>query len=79
VYSAAAILTAYTIAAVWGVGNETISLMGELPHGLARGTPFQEGTIRVVAYSSASGLVSFVLIFWGLCREDAHPDRSATQ
>jgi hydroxylaminobenzene mutase len=29
-----AILAAYTIAAISGVGNETIMLMGELPHGL---------------------------------------------
>jgi hydroxylaminobenzene mutase len=66
VYSAIAILAAYTTAAAWGVGIETIQLMGELPHGLVRGTRFQEGLIKVVAYSSASGLVSFVLILWGL-------------
>src|SRR3982751_1924201 len=34
IYSTLAILAAYTIAAIWGVGIETISLMGELPHGL---------------------------------------------
>src|SRR5262249_49742792 len=44
-----AILAAYTIAAIWGVGNETIMLMGELPHGLARGTAFQETFIKVLA------------------------------
>src|SRR5918992_241991 len=33
VYSTFAILAAYTIAAVWGVGIETIRLMGELPDG----------------------------------------------
>jgi (hydroxyamino)benzene mutase len=66
VYSALAILTAYTIAAVWGVGIDTIRLMGELPDGLARGTRFQEGVIKVTAYSSVSGGVSFVLILWGL-------------
>jgi len=67
IYSAAAILAAYVIAAVWGVGRETIALAGELPHGLARGTAFQENVIKAVAYSSApTGLVSFALILWGL-------------
>jgi len=67
IYGAAAILAAYVIAAIWGVGIETISLVGELPHGLSRGTPFQETVIRVVAYSSApTGLASFALILWGL-------------
>src|SRR5206468_12679379 len=42
IYSAFAILGAYTIAAAWGTGNETIRLMGELPHGLAHGSAFQE-------------------------------------
>src|SRR5215831_14558393 len=41
-----AILAAYSVAAVWGVGNETITLMGELPHGLAHGTVFQETLIK---------------------------------
>lgn len=67
IYGALAILAAYTIAAVLGVGNETITLMGELPHGLADGTPFQETFIRVLAYSSApTGLTEFSLILWGL-------------
>jgi (hydroxyamino)benzene mutase len=66
IYSTIAILAAYTIAAVSGVGIDTIRLMGELPDGLARGTPFQEGAIKVIAYSSASGLVSFALILFGL-------------
>ena len=62
-----AILAAYTVAAVLGVGNETIILMGELPHGLARGTTFQETFIKVVAYSSApTGITSFALMLWGL-------------
>jgi hydroxylaminobenzene mutase len=66
-YSALAILAAYGTAAFWGVGNETIRLMGELPHGLVRGTAFQETLIQVLAYSSAPPfLISFVLIFWGL-------------
>ena len=67
VYSALAILAAYTIAAFWGVGIETISLMGELPHGLTQGTPFQEDFLKVLAYSSApTGISAFVLILWGL-------------
>jgi (hydroxyamino)benzene mutase len=65
-----AILAAYTIAAVWGVGNETIALMGELPHGLSHGSAFQEAFIKILAYSSApTGLTSFVLILWGLRTE----------
>src|SRR5262245_35912074 len=70
VYSTAAILAAYTIAAAWGVGNESISLMGELPHGLHHGTPFQEGLIKAISYSSVSGVISFTLIAWGLRRMD---------
>ena len=40
IYGAASILAAYTIAAIWGVGNETIMLAGELPHGRSHGTAF---------------------------------------
>jgi (hydroxyamino)benzene mutase len=66
-YSTLAILAAYTIAAIWGVGNETITLMGELPHGLSHGSPFQETFIKVLAYSSApTGLTAFLAILWGL-------------
>jgi len=67
VYSALAILAAYTIAAATGVGNETIRLAAELPHGLTRGTPLQETVIRILSYSSApTGLTAFALVFWGL-------------
>jgi hydroxylaminobenzene mutase len=67
VYGAASILAAYTLAAIWGVGNETIMLAGELPHGLSHGTAFQETFIKVLGYSSApTGLTSFTLILWGL-------------
>ena len=67
IYAAASILGAYTLAAIWGVGIETIALMGELPHGLSHGTAFQEMIIKVVAYSSGpTGLISFGLILWGL-------------
>src|SRR5262249_13840405 len=33
VYSTVAVLAAYTVAAMWGVGLDTIRLMGELPDG----------------------------------------------
>lgn len=67
VYSVLAILAAYVIAAFWGVGIETIKLMGELPQGLTRGTQFQETFIKVLAYSSApTGILAFVLVLWGL-------------
>jgi len=67
-----AILAAYTISAAWGVGNETIILMGELQHGLHHGTVFQEMFIKILAYSSApTGLTAFFLILWGLRAADA--------
>jgi hydroxylaminobenzene mutase len=67
VYSTLSILAAYTVAAVLGVGLDTIRLMGELPHGLSPGTAGQERLIAILAYSSApTGLASFGLIFWGL-------------
>ena len=67
IYSALAILAAYVVAAIWGVGIETISLMGELPHGLSQGSFAQETIIKVLAYSSApTGLTAFCLILWGL-------------
>jgi hydroxylaminobenzene mutase len=53
IYSTVAILAAYTVAAIWGVGPDTIRLMGELPHGLSRGTAGQETFIAILAYSSA--------------------------
>jgi hydroxylaminobenzene mutase len=76
-YSTLAILAAYTIAAIWGVGNETITLMGELPHGLSHGSPFQETFIKVLAYSSApTGLTAFGLILWGLRITGSHGKES---
>ncbi|HEX7973765.1 MAG TPA: hypothetical protein VF498_05095 [Anaerolineales bacterium] len=73
-YSTLAILAAYAVAAWWGVGIETISLMGELPHGLHQGSPFQETFIKVLSYSSApTGLAAFGLIFWGLRLPHAQP------
>jgi len=70
-YSALAILGAYSIAAAWGVGNETIVLAGELPHGLRHGTALQETLIKILSYSSApTGLTAFALVLWGLCSAD---------
>jgi len=64
IYAAFAILVAYLLGAIWGAGNETMSLGG----GTAHGSTVQEGTIRLVAYSSApTGLISFALVLWGLC------------
>jgi hydroxylaminobenzene mutase len=64
IYAAFTILVAYLLGAIWGAGNETMSLGG----GTAHGSAFQEGTIGLVAYSSApTGLISFVLVLWGLC------------
>ena len=74
VYSAFAILGAYTIAAAWGVGNETIVLAGELPHGLHHGSAFQETLIKILSYSSApTGIIAFALILWGL-RKSGYSD-----
>ena len=66
-YGTLSILAAYSVAAAWGVGNETIRLMGELPHGLSHGSPSQELFIKILAYSSApTGLIAFALILSGL-------------
>jgi (hydroxyamino)benzene mutase len=71
-YSALAILAAYTIAAAWGVGNETIVLAGELPHGLHHGNVFQETLIKILSYSSApTGLAAFAFVLWGLRMADS--------
>jgi (hydroxyamino)benzene mutase len=79
VHGALAILAAYTVAAVWGVGIKTISLMGQLPRGLSQGTAFQEGFIKVLAYSSApSGLTSFALVLWGLRAVDARSESGSS-
>ncbi|MER9845872.1 hypothetical protein NKJ55_00670 [Mesorhizobium sp. M0106] len=70
IYSASAILAAYVIASAWAAGNETMPLAAGAFHGSA----FQEAVIKGVAYSSApTGLISFVLILWGLRLSDAWP------
>jgi (hydroxyamino)benzene mutase len=62
-YSGFAIVAAFLLAAFWGAGNSTMPLAA----GSARGTVFQESTIRAVAYSSApTGVISFAMILWGL-------------
>src|SRR5262245_44611654 len=61
-YSCFAVVAAYMMAAVWGAGNETIPLAA----GSAHGTAAQEAFIKALAYSSATGVVAFVLILWGL-------------
>ena len=73
-YSALAVLGAYSIAAAWGVGNETIVLAGELPHGLHHGSAFQETLIKILSYSSApTGIIAFALILLGL-RKSGYSD-----
>jgi|SRR5215510_1874485 len=72
IYAAFAILTAFIMGAVWGAGNETMSLAA----GASRGSAFQEAAIRIAAYSSApTGLVSFALILWGLRIRDIPPQQ----
>jgi hydroxylaminobenzene mutase len=76
IYSGFAIVLAFLLAAFWEAGNSTMPLAA----GTARGTAFQESTIKAVAYSSApTGIVSFALILRGLRivrsehREETHP------
>lgn len=67
IYSTFAILAAYLVASLLGFGLATIALMGELPHGLVRGTPAQEALVRALAYSSApTGITGYALVLWGL-------------
>jgi (hydroxyamino)benzene mutase len=61
-YSTFAITAAYLMAATWEAGNETIPLAA----GSAHGTATQETVIRIMAYSSATGVLAFALILWGL-------------
>ena len=65
IYSDLATVAAFLLAAFWGAGNTIIPLAA----GGARGSDFQETAITIVAYSAApTGIVSFVLILWGLRR-----------
>jgi hydroxylaminobenzene mutase len=63
VYSNLSILCAYSMAAIWGAGNETIPIAA----GAAHGSALQEASIKCLAYSSApTGIVSFAIVLWGL-------------
>ncbi|SRR6266496_1359150 len=63
IYSALAILAAYVMGSVWGAGNGTMPMAA----GAAHGSAFQEAAIKAVAYSSApTGIISFLLVLWGL-------------
>jgi (hydroxyamino)benzene mutase len=69
-YSVVAVLAAFFLAGMWGAGNSVMPLAA----GAARGSEFQEGVIRIVAYSSApTGITSFALILWGLRIVSPHP------
>jgi len=50
------------MSAASGAGNETIPLAV----GTAHGTAVQDAAIKITAYSSASGFISFALILLGL-------------
>jgi hydroxylaminobenzene mutase len=77
-HGASAILAAYIIAAIWGVGSNTLRLVGELPHGLRAGTALQEAVIAGLAYSSApTGIASYLLILWGLRHGGASERKSS--
>lgn len=76
IYSVVALLLAYTIAAALGVGIETLRLAGGLPGGLSHGSFLEETIIKVLASSSGlTGLISFVLVLWGLRLEPAAESR----
>jgi|SRR6266498_4162424 len=73
VYSGLAILAAYVLGAIWGAGSETMPIAA----GAAHGNSLQELLIKVVAYSSATGVISFALILWGLRAFDPTRDSHA--
>jgi hydroxylaminobenzene mutase len=63
IYGCLAAWTANLLGAVWGAGNSMLPMAA----GAARGSSFQEGTIRVLLMSAALSLVTVaVLILWGL-------------
>lgn len=71
VYSGFAITAAFALAAIWGAGQSTMPL-SDAPMGSA----VQEAAIMVVAYSSApTGIISFMLILWGLRGRPPEPSR----
>ena len=63
IYGCLAAWTANLLGAVWGAGNSMLPMAA----GAARGSPLQEGTIRVLLMSAALSLVTVaILILWGL-------------
>ena len=63
VYSGLAIVAAFLLGSIWSAGSGTMPLAAAG----ARGSPFQEAVIKLVAYSSApTGIVAFALMLWGL-------------
>lgn len=71
VYSGFAITAAFALAAIWGAGQSTMPLSGA-----PMGSTVQEIAIMAVAYSSApTGIISFVLILWGLRGSPPEPSR----
>jgi (hydroxyamino)benzene mutase len=70
IYSDFATVAAFLMAGIWGAGNSIMPLAA----GAAHGSDLQEAAIRVVAYSAApTGIISFVLILWGLRVADPSP------
>jgi hypothetical protein len=62
-YSSAATLTAYLMAAVWGAGHSALPLAA----GTAHGTVLQERLIGIVLASGAPPfLISMAIVVWGL-------------
>jgi len=62
-YSTLATILIFVLAALWRAGATIIPLAA---HG-ARGTPFQETTLQVLAYTAGpTALIAFSLILWGL-------------
>lgn len=63
IYGCAAPWTANLLAALWGAGNTMLPMAA----GQARGSAFQEGTIRLLLVSGALCLIATLLtILWGL-------------
>jgi len=72
IYGCLSAWTANLLGAVWGAGASMVPIAA----GAARGSAFQEGTIRLLLISAAVSLLCVsVLILWGL-RTLAHTDSS---
>jgi (hydroxyamino)benzene mutase len=80
VYSASAILAAYTLAALWGVGNETIQMMGELPHWAHSQEPhFRRESSRSSLIPPYPASCRLRWSFWGLRMTDAQAGDTGSQ